>query len=679
MLHVFKPAQMLRHAITGLAACLLIACGGGGSSTTTTPPTNTTDTPTATASAPVVSGYILDNAGGALAGARVEASGQSLVTGADGSYSFSLNAATTTTVVLVKKSGYATTAKELPVATGSSTQMNIKLFADQVSTSFNATSATSIPVGSARVQIPANAIKTASGADYAGTVNVGASYYSPDTVQGVQAFAGPYIGIDAAGVVSPIISMGFMEVKLTDAAGNPLQLKAPATLTFPPSSNSGSATSVPLWFYDESQKIWKNEGEATRQTDGSFQGTVAHFTLWNADFKGATATIKGCFRNANGQPIDNVGPVGVRTTGWSSTPWVVNANNSVPGDFTIINVPANLPLEFYSAASPPTFAAVAIPAIAQGQTRTLASCITASAGPSSGSTITIPTQPFTVTGVVTNPATGTASYAGNYAGTYGGAETGTFNVTVNAAGVISGSNFSQTYNQTFAVNGQVAANGSVALTASGNAGSARFGGSINAAGVISGTWAYATGLTGSGTFSGNRVAASVPAPTFSGVINPDKYVGTWGGCYQPDVGVTTFANGTVTTTYVKSTTTSSRDAVTFTKSGTNSLAGSSTSTDYNGTNCSGAGSNTQTGTFTMVIVGQKQVGADTVDLVNLSFDVSSIPALLPAGTPISNGNFVFKTIVHISGTSMRVGDDLAAPLDAFGYPTVLDPSPFFRQ
>jgi Carboxypeptidase regulatory-like domain len=469
---------------------------------------------------------VINNAGNPVAGALVSAAGQTATTGADGSYKLDASSAGGTTVVLVKKSGFTTAAKEVPVLAANTTRIDIVLFADQVSTTFSAATAANIAVNGAAVQIPANAIQTASGANYTGTVSVGASYYSPDTVQGVQAFAGPYVGVDAAGVKSPIISMGFIEVKLTDASGNPVQLLAgsPATLTFPSSSNSGTATSVPLWYYDEAAKIWKNEGAATRQVDGSFKGAVAHFTLWNADFKGVTATIKGCFRNASGQAIDNVGSVGIRTTGWSANPWVVNPSNSVPGDFTILNVPADRPLEFYSANSPPTFAAVAISPITPGLTLTLNGCVTAvAANPSTSGAITQPTNLFTApvapTPVVPTPVpptpvpppvttppavTGTASFAGSYRGTFTGAEVGTFSVSISSAGVISGSTFSQTYNQTVSVTGRISDTGSVSITATGSAGTAQFSGAVNAAGTLSGTWNYQQSTVG-GTFTGQRI------------------------------------------------------------------------------------------------------------------------------------------------------------------------------
>ncbi len=502
MLQLIKPVRMLRGLFACVATGVLIACGGGGSNSTTSPATTTT-------AITAVSGKVVNAAGAPIAGATVSAAGKLLTTGSDGSYTFNIDPAATSTVVLVKKTGYATTAKELPIASGINTLANLQLFADQVSTTFSATATGSIPVNGATVTIPANVLRLAGSVDYTGTVVINASYYSPDTAQGVQAFAGPYTGEDAAGVKTPIISMGFMEVKLTNPSGFPLQLKvgAPATISFPVSSNSANAASVPLWFYDETAKIWKNEGVAARQADGTYLGSVAHFTIWNADFKGVTATIKGCFRDAAGQGVSDVGFVGLRTTGWSQNLFIRNVIGAAPGDFTILNVPADRPLEFYSANSPATFAPQAIAALSPGETRTLGTCITAvNTNPFTFGVITLPTGLFTVTAAtVTTPAvTGTASFAGNYRGTFTGAEVGTFAVTISSAGVISGSTFSQTYNQTVPVTGRITDTGSVSITATGSAGTGQFSGGVNAAGTLSGTWNYQQSTVG-GTFTGQRI------------------------------------------------------------------------------------------------------------------------------------------------------------------------------
>lgn len=462
------------------AAFALTACGGGGGSA---------GSPTPTA----ITGTVQDASAKAIQGAFVEAAGQSMTTGADGRFSFTVTSTTPTTVVLVKKSGFATNAKSAPVMAGSTIDLTVNLAPDQVSTTFLASSGVTLAPNGAKVVIPANAIQTAAGAAYTGTVSVGASYSGPDTVAGVQAFPAPYEGNDA-GTASPLITMGVIEVKLTDAAGNPLQLKTgfPATLTYPANSVSANAASVPLWFYDEAAKIWTREGQATLQTDGTYQGSVSHFTLWNADFKGVTATILGCFRDAAGNAVTKAGVIGVRGNGWSH----LFSGSTSDGNFTVSRVPAGMPLELYSATQPPAFVTLAIASLAPGEVRQLACAVVTN--PPAGSVVVIPVSSTVF-------STTTASFAGNYTGTYSGAETGTFAVTISSSGQVSGTATSTTYaGFVSGVSGSVGGNGIVSLTATGTAGTATFSGAISSTNALTGTWQY-SGATGGGTFAGQRI------------------------------------------------------------------------------------------------------------------------------------------------------------------------------
>lgn len=103
--------------------------------------------------------------------------------------------------------------------------------------------------------------------------------------------------------------------------------------------------------------------------------------------------------------------------------------------------------------------------------------------------------------VVTITPGAQATYAGRYRGTFGGFEAGTFDVTIDTAGGLSGSGFSNTLAQNFAVSGQVGSTGG-ANFASGGAGAATFNGSIATSGVFSGAWTIPG--AGSGTFTGQR-------------------------------------------------------------------------------------------------------------------------------------------------------------------------------
>lgn len=487
MLGSFKlgTAALLAAAI----AVSMTACGGGGGG----------DSGPSGADM-LIQGRVLNTAGQPVAGAMVSGGGMSTVTGADGAYVIKPN--TVSPVLVVKKAGYGTQAKMVPTVAGRTTGMNLTVVADQVNATFNAGAGAVIALNGATVQIPANAVQTATKLPYLGTVNLAASYTSPDTVAGEQAFPQPYAGTDGAEVAF-LRSVGVIEVKMTDANGAPLQLKPTslATLTFPATSVSAGTSAVPLWYYDESAKSWVREGQVTQQANGSYQGTVSHFTVWNADLKipaASQATLKGCFVDANRKPVVWIAAA-VRAIGWSVR------GVAVDGSFEA-SVIAGVPLSVESLSNPALFGAVPVPALAAGEVRQLACVVIANPvnDPLAALLASFPALPVTATPTPTPTPPAVADYVGIYSGTYTGAENGTFRVTISSTGVVSGSVYSATYNATYPASGNVNASGTVDVTAtSGTAGSSRFSGTVLAAGAVSGSWAY-VGTSGGGVFTGVR-------------------------------------------------------------------------------------------------------------------------------------------------------------------------------
>ena len=509
---------------------------------------------------------VQDEAGAPVSAARVRVAGVDLSTDATGQVSTTLPDSTTETLALISKNGYATNAKTAAILSGQTSELRVILFPHQVVSSFAANAGVTAQPGGAKVEIPANATyRTTAGAAYTGTVTISSSYFNPETVRGIQGFAQPYAGRDA-GVESGLISVGVIEVKLTGAGGVALEMTnvAPATLTFPATSNSAALATIPLWYYDESAKIWVRDGQATRQADGSYVGTVSHFTVWNLDAPiNNSATLNICFRNAQGQPVSPVF-VTVSSIGWSKS-----GSIGADGNLTLYRVPTNTSFELR--VTNPALAPIGIAPLTVNENRQLP-CIVL-AGPATnltqsppttvpsvtptgttggGTTPTTPTvtptvptvtpttptvtpttptvtptvptvTPTTPTVTPTTPTTPstTASFAGTYTGTYSGAEIGTFNVVVTSAGIVSGNVFSQTFaGQVFPVSGQVGSNGQVSLTATGQAGSSNFIGSISTTGAVSGTWNY-TGTTTGGTFSGQRQMSSANTALLA------QYAGTW--------------------------------------------------------------------------------------------------------------------------------------------------------
>jgi hypothetical protein len=469
------------------AAFTLAACGGGGGST---------DGSTTTTTPATVVGVVQDAAGQPAANVQVQIADQTTTTAADGRFSFTVNSSSESIVMLVKKSGFASNAKDVPINPGSTTDITVKIFADQVSTTFNASAGSTLSLANgASAVIPANGLQTSSGVAYTGTVNVGASYFGPDTLDGVLAFPAPYVGTDA-GVQSPLITAGVIEVKLTDAAGNPLQLKSgsPATLTYPASSVSAGAASIPMWYYDEANKMWMRDGQATLQANGTYQGNVTHFTVWNLDFKGDSATINACFKDTLGMPVSATGYMRLRSTGWEATYFNTAINSD--GLLSILRVPANIPLELISNTQPAAFTSVVIPALKADEVRQLACVVVGNPGVGSNLVLTPPSTIFT---------TSAGSFAGSYSGTYSGNEAGNFAITVTSLGQVTGTVTSTTYpGVVVSVLGAVGAGGAVSMSATGQAGIASFQGTATGAGSVSGSWRYTSGLTGNGVFSGQR-------------------------------------------------------------------------------------------------------------------------------------------------------------------------------
>ncbi len=363
---------------TGLisGALLLTACGGGNFDLEDLikPRTDDPNNPNNPNGVTQIRGEVRDPDGRAVADATVTLRRRSpaltTTTNAEGRFILSPTDGGFQPAVLVQKTGFAANAKEVPVKAGLSTSVTIRLFPDQLSSSFAASAGTSIAPGGATVVVPANAVQTASGATYAGTVQVSASYFPPDTLAGVQAFPTAYFTLSpgARDVEQPLINLGRIEMKLRDAAGQTLTLRpgVAVRMTFPATASGTGSSPVTLSYYDETNLGWLADRPATRQADGSvvadFQNPSSTFspTAWIANLGTARASISGCFRTAAGQPVSDVGLVGLRGTGWESRPVGVSAD----GTFNVFPAAADVPLELYSLEQPPAFTRLAISATA---------------------------------------------------------------------------------------------------------------------------------------------------------------------------------------------------------------------------------------------------------------------------------------------------------------------------
>ena len=155
------------------------------------------------------------------------------------------------------------------------------------------------------VELTANSLEDANGTAATGQVT---SFIQPiDVTQattnggnaGIDAFPGNMQANDGTQEVD-IVSYGAMNVSFTDSEGNALNLKdgSTATIRIPvPASAQATAQNhdpIDLWYFNTTTGIWEKEGTATLSGDKSYyEGTVSHFSTWNADVAEEVATVTG--------------------------------------------------------------------------------------------------------------------------------------------------------------------------------------------------------------------------------------------------------------------------------------------------------------------------------------------------------------------------------------------------
>lgn len=158
------------------------------------------------------------------------------------------------------------------------------------------------------LDFPANAIVTADGAAYNGTVEVYARWIDPTADNLMEIMPGDLQGLNTGLEEVALGSYGMMAVELETPAGQALNLGngQKATLTFPvPAELLADAPSeIPLWSFNETYGIWVEEGSATLNGN-EYIGEVAHFSFWNCDYPYPLIQLSGTIITQNGTPLAN--------------------------------------------------------------------------------------------------------------------------------------------------------------------------------------------------------------------------------------------------------------------------------------------------------------------------------------------------------------------------------------
>lgn len=326
-----------------VCSAVLAACGGGSDTTTTgTPPAASNPVvpvvPVVVAADPVTGRVTNAQTGVGLAGITVSVGSVTATTGADGAYSLAGLALGSPVVLSFTGTGFSAQSRSLNALTAETAAqvVNVPLLPVAFTETFDPTVArTSIVPGStAQVQLPANALRTASGAMPVGLVTARLTPLAPGANADVM--PGNYLAATATGT-APIESFGALDITYTDSTGAALNLASGQTaeLRIPLSARTTTPpATVPLFYFDAATGLWKQEQTATLMGTAPnqyYQGSVPHFSYWNADQIYQTVTITGCVQDSAGTRLSNVN---IFTDGTNYTGRARTTSNST-GSFTV--------------------------------------------------------------------------------------------------------------------------------------------------------------------------------------------------------------------------------------------------------------------------------------------------------------------------------------------------------
>ncbi len=259
-----------------------------------------------------VSGFVTNETNAPVEGAIVQFGSAQTTTDEYGFFSFNnTSVVKNAAMVSVNKPGYFPGIKTFIASEGSSAFFRLKLLPKSSAGTFSGSAGGSVTLpNNMQVTFPANAvINEATLAPYAGTVTVSMHWLNPTAADLSHTMPGDLRGINQAGALQRLETYGMVAVELRGSGGQLLQL-APgvkATLRFPlPASLQGTApATIPLWYFDESIGLWKEEGSATK-IGNTYVGEVSHFSFWNCDVPANFVQFNCTIVDGDLIPISNV-------------------------------------------------------------------------------------------------------------------------------------------------------------------------------------------------------------------------------------------------------------------------------------------------------------------------------------------------------------------------------------
>ncbi|AUC80762.1 hypothetical protein [Lacinutrix sp. Bg11-31] len=170
------------------------------------------------------------------------------------------------------------------------------------------------------------------GGPYQGEVAIIIKPLNVDNENFAQMMPGNLTAENTDGELRILESYGMIAVELRGEGGEELNIAPgdPAIIRVPVGSSiTNPPATIPLWYFDEDNGYWKEEGSATL-VNGRYEGEVSHFSFWNCDAPFETVDFCVTIVDQNNNPIPNILiQLDRDTSGWASTTSGYTDNNGL--------------------------------------------------------------------------------------------------------------------------------------------------------------------------------------------------------------------------------------------------------------------------------------------------------------------------------------------------------------
>ncbi|MDH7911867.1 hypothetical protein [Winogradskyella sp. SYSU M77433] len=292
-------------------------------------------------------GTVIDKNHNPIEGATITIGGETAMTDSNGV--FIINDATVNQrfgYVKAEKAGYIHGSRSIVPSNGTNKVTIMLLEETVVGTVISGSSETVTSADGSSVSFDGNFIKE-DGTAYSGSVDVIMHHLDPADEDMPMQMPGMLYAENEGGAERMLQTLGMLAVELRGSGGEDLNLAEGSTseikIPVDASLMSIAPATIPLWYFDEANGYWKEEGQATLEGN-MYVGTVSHFSFWNCDIPAEAITLCLTATDEDNTALANMA-VSITSTTFGTTYGYTNENGEVCG-----YVPSNesLVLNVYS-------------------------------------------------------------------------------------------------------------------------------------------------------------------------------------------------------------------------------------------------------------------------------------------------------------------------------------------